>query len=387
MPIITRRSLLLFVGLSTFFILIYKSSSSFLAPASMDFYSPMDPDKNHWADQNEGSTPVRYNYHTPIVVESDTIKQVELNTVRSTSQPAKNKERVLILTPLKDAAYYLPKYMSLLNELSFPHDLIDLAFLVSDSSDETVATIAVESDKIQKSSTPFRDVRVFLKDFGKLGSSDNQNNVEDRHRFEFQAIRRKALGKARNYLLSAALKPDHAWILWLDVDIVEMPSTIVQDLASHDKDVIVPNIWFHRYEDDGRDVEGRFDYNSWVESEAGLALAASLPKDTVLAEGYAEYKTERRYLCRMNDEKRYADITDAERQETVALDAVGGVAVLVKADVHRSGINFPAYAFENQAETEGFGKMVRRAGYGLFGLPNYVVWHIDTDEKPGNLEA
>ncbi|RYY04467.1 MAG: hypothetical protein EON55_29400, partial [Alphaproteobacteria bacterium] len=163
--------------------------------------------------------------------------------------------------------------------------------------------------------------------FGKLGSNDNQNNVEDRHRFEFQAIRRKALGKARNYLLSAALKPDHAWILWLDVDIVEMPATIVEDLASHDKDVIVPNIWFHRYEDNGRDVEGRFDYNSWVESPTGLALAASLPKNTVLAEGYAEYKTERRYLCRMNDEKRYADITEAERRELVALDAIGGVVV------------------------------------------------------------
>ena len=50
-----------------------------------------------------------------------------------------------------------------------------------------------------------------------------------------------------------------------------------------------------------------------------------------------------------------------------------------------AGINFPAYAFENQAETEGFAKMAKRAGYQVVGLPNYVVWHIDTDEKPGNL--
>lgn len=49
------------------------------------------------------------------------------------------------------------------------------------------------------------------------------------------------------------------------------------------------------------------------------------------------------------------------------------------------GINFPAYAFENQAETEGFARMAKRAGYQVYGLPNYVVWHIDTDEKPGNL--
>jgi hypothetical protein len=49
------------------------------------------------------------------------------------------------------------------------------------------------------------------------------------------------------------------------------------------------------------------------------------------------------------------------------------------------GINFPSYAFENQAETEGFAMMAKRAGYQVVGLPNYVVWHIDTEEKKGNL--
>ena len=44
------------------------------------------------------------------------------------------------------------------------------------------------------------------------------------------------------------------------------------------------DIWFHRYQD-GRDIEGRFDYNSWQESPTGLKLAASLDRDVVLAEG------------------------------------------------------------------------------------------------------
>jgi len=90
------------------------------------------------------------------------------------------------------------------------------------------------------------------------------------------------------------------------------------------------------------------------------------------------------------------------KDEEIELDGVGGVNIIVKADVHRSGrrnslwnwsvpcshylgINFPCYAFENQAETEGFAKMAKRAGYGVYGLPNYVVWHIDTEEKGGNL--
>jgi len=72
------------------------------------------------------------------------------------------------------------------------------------------------------------------------------------------------------------------------------------------------------------------------------------------------------------------------RDKEIPLDGIGGVSILVKADVHRSGINFPCYAFENQAETEGFAKMAKRAGYEVVGLPNYVVWHIDTEEKFGN---
>jgi hypothetical protein len=97
----------------------------------------------------------------------------------------------------------------------------------------------------------------------------------------------------------------------------------------------------------------------------------------VLAEGYKEYNTHRKHMAKMGDRHENPD-------EMIPLDGIGGVNIILKADVHRSGINFPCYAFENQAETEGFAKMAKRAGYGVYGLPNYVVWHIDTDEKPGN---
>lgn len=115
--------------------------------------------------------------------------------------------------------------------------------------------------------------------------------------------------------------------------------------------------------------------------------------------GYKEYHTNRTYMVKMGS-------LEEDPHEEIELDGVGGVNIIVKADVHRSGeqypyiqpslppllpadtlpqgINFPSYAFENQAETEGFAKMAKRAGYGVYGLPNYVVWHIDTEEKPGN---
>jgi hypothetical protein len=47
---------------------------------------------------------------------------------------------------------------------------------------------------------------------------------------------------------------------------------------------------------DGRDIEGRFDYNSWQESDAGRKLAASLDPNVVLAEG--AYSSTYQSVCR-----------------------------------------------------------------------------------------
>ncbi|KAK5787727.1 hypothetical protein VI817_010224 [Penicillium citrinum] len=339
--------------------------------------SPMEMSLNEMVEWNAHSqTPVLFNHHEPYEVNSSSISEVNLNPIKSSIQAINNRERVLILTPLRDAAPYLEKYFDLLYKLTYPHELIDLAFLVGDCKDDTLATLASELDRIQHHTDdkiPFRSATVVRKDFG----ADVEMSVEERHSFAAQGPRRKAIARARNYLLYSALKSDHSWVYWRDVDITDCPERILEDFMAHDKDILVPNIWFHRYRD-GRDIEGRFDYNSWIESDKARRLRSTLDPDTVLAEGYKEYDTGRTYLVGMGDWRKNKD-------EEVDLDGIGGVNILVKADVHRSGINFPAYAFENQAETEGFAKMAKRAGYQVVGLPNYVVWHIDTDEKPGNL--
>ncbi|KAK5724437.1 hypothetical protein LTR15_004482 [Elasticomyces elasticus] len=325
-----------------------------------------------WAGHQQ--TPLIFNHHAPIEINSTTIQRIDLNPIESTPKAVVNEERVLILTPLRNAAPYIEQHFDLLSQLTYPHNLIDLAFLVGDSTDDTLAVLAMELERVQSRTDkiPFHSASIVQKDFGAAVDM----KVEDRHGFEAQGPRRKLMGKARNYLLSAALKPGHAWVYWRDVDIKDSPSKIIEDFVAHDRDVLVPNVWFHRYED-GVDIEGRFDYNSWQESDTGRKLAASLDRDVVLAEGYKQYKTERTYMAKMGN---WRDNKDVE----IPLDGIGGVNILVKADVHRSGVNFPCYAFENQAETEGFAKMAKRAGYGVYGLPNYIVWHIDTEEKPGN---
>ncbi|GAB0133478.1 hypothetical protein EsDP_00001885 [Epichloe bromicola] len=379
--LVTRTRFLLLVAATGIILLLWRGISS-SASEMQSFYCwgpskpPIDMSQNEYARWNAHmQTPVIFNQHAPLKIESTTIQNIDLNPIKSTRNAVANEERVLLLTPLKDAAPHLSKYFELLAEISYPHHLIDLAFLVSDSTDDTLALLASELDRIQKrpDKIPFRSATVVQKDFNFHLSQD----VKERHSFEAQGPRRKAMGKARNYLLYAAMKPEHSWVYWRDVDIVDSPSTILEDFIAHDKDILVPNVWFHRYEK-GVDIEGRFDYNSWVESDKGRRLTSTLDKDVVLAEGYKQYDTGRTYMALMGDWRENKD-------EEIELDGIGGVSILVKADVHRSGINFPSYSFENQAETEGFAKMAKRAGYQVFGLLNYVVWHIDTAEKGGNL--
>ena len=193
--------------------------------------------------QAHHQTPVIFNHHKPIEVNATTINIVDLNDVKSTPDSIKNRERILILTPLRDAASHLFKHFQLLVQLTYPHELIDLAFLVGDSTDDTLAVLSAELDRIQNSPDPkmggpFHSVSIIKKDFGISYSMD----VETRHLFENQGPRRMAIAKARNYLLYAALKPEHSWVYWRDVDVVEHPAKILEDFTSHDKDIIVPSM-------------------------------------------------------------------------------------------------------------------------------------------------
>ncbi len=185
-------------------------------------------------------TPVLFNHHVPLEVEAESIRHVDLNGIKSTPRAITNRERVLILTPLKDAAAYLDKYFDLLSELTYPHELIDLAFLVGDSQDDTLAVLSAELDRIQKRTDeiPFRSALVVEKDFGRVTGQ----TVEERHSFAAQGPRRKLMGRARNYLLYTALKPEHSWVYWRDVDINDSPKSVVEDLMKHDKDIIVPSM-------------------------------------------------------------------------------------------------------------------------------------------------
>ncbi|KAF1985059.1 glycosyltransferase family 62 protein [Aulographum hederae CBS 113979] len=298
--------------------------------------------------------------------ELETVRYYDLSNVQGTARGWEREERILLCAPLRDAAPHLPMFFSHLKNLTYPHNLIDLAFLVGDSKDNTISLLSELLEDLQANpdwKEAYGEISIMEKDFGQKVNQD----VESRHGFAAQASRRKSMAQARNWLLSAALRPTHSWVYWRDVDVETAPFTILEDLMRHNKDVIVPNVW--RPLPDWLGGEQPYDLNSWQESETALALADTLDEDAVIVEGYAEYATWRPHLAYLRDP--YGD-PDMEME----IDGVGGVSILAKARVFRSGVHFPAFSFEKHAETEGFGKMAKRMKFSVVGLPHYTIWHL-----------
>ncbi|EGE05769.1 mannan polymerase II complex ANP1 subunit [Trichophyton equinum CBS 127.97] len=296
----------------------------------------------------------------------ETVRYYDLSNVEGTPRGWEREERVLLCTPLRDAAPHLPMFFSHLRNFTYPHHLIDLAFLVSDSKDDTSGLLTKLLEELQNDPDPrqpYGEISVIEKDFGQKVNQD----VESRHGFAAQASRRKLMAQARNWLLSATLRPTHSWVYWRDADVETAPFTILEDLMRHNKDVIVPNVW--RPLPDWLGGEQPYDLNSWQESETALALADTLDEDAVIVEGYAEYATWRPHLAYLRDP--FGD-PDMEME----IDGVGGVSILAKAKVFRAGVHFPAFSFEKHAETEAFGKMSKRMKFSVVGLPHYTIWHL-----------
>jgi mannan polymerase II complex ANP1 subunit len=170
----------------------------------------------------------------------ETVRYYDLSKVQGTEMGWERGERVLMCTPLRDASSHLPMFFSHLRNLTYPHNLIDLAFLVSDSRDDTLRMLSSMLQEIQNDPDPkmsFGEISVIQKDFGQKVQQD----VESRHGFEAQASRRKLMAQARNWLLNATLRPTHSWVYWRDADVETAPFTIIEDLMRHNKDVIVPS--------------------------------------------------------------------------------------------------------------------------------------------------
>lgn len=292
----------------------------------------------------------------------------QLNKVTTSTDPVANRETVLVLTPL---ARFYQGYWDNLLKLDYPHELISLGFIIPKNKDGNTATAALQEQikKTQAGKKRFASITILRQDTEMPLQSQDE---KERHKLENQKARRAAMAKARNSLLFTTMGPLTSWVLWLDSDIVESPPTLIQDLAAHDKPIVVPNC-FQRYHDNdqNRMAVRPYDFNNWIDSPAAQNLGSKMGKDDILLEGYAEMPTYRSLMAYMTDDKEGTGKIEPHKE--VQLDGVGGTALLVKAEVHRDGAMFPPFAFYHLIETEGFAKMAARLGWKAWGLPNYFV--------------
>ena len=245
-------------------------------------------------------------------------------------------ERVLILTPAKDAARHVETYLRGVYSLTYPRPLLSLAVLEGDSADGTYELFARHVHELDGA---LRRAEIHKKDFGyRLPPG------LPRYAHHLQMRRRSVLARSRNHLLFRALD-DEDWVLWLDVDVVEYPSDIVERLLAAGKEIVQPNCVY--------DYGGpSFDLNAWRD----------------------------RGRLHLHDLRAEGDL--------VPLDSVGGTMLLVRADVHRDGLVFPCFPYGlpnpkirtnnywmGELETEGLGIMASDLGVQCWGMPNLEIRH------------
>lgn len=254
------------------------AASNALSPPSLPFRKPASLGPNEVAPP-----PPVVHYH--------------MNNVTATSDPVGNRESILILTPL---ARFYQEYWDNLIKLSYPHDLISLGFIIPKGREGNLATQQLQ-ERISKTQAPtnknrFASITILRQD----SEPPVAQSESERHAMAAQKERRAAMSRARNSLLFTTLGPTTSWVLWLDSDIIETPPTLIQDLASHDKPIIVPNC-FQRYynkEKGAQDVRP-YDFNSWQDSPTAQAIGEKMGPDDIILEGYAEMATYRALMAHM----------------------------------------------------------------------------------------
>lgn len=247
---------------------------------------------------------------------------------------------VLVLTPVKDAVLFLDRYFENLRRLRHPHKRLSVAFLDSDSVDGTYEQLRA---RLPELSREFARAELFKRDYG-------YHLRGPRWEDSIQLQRRSLLARSRNYLLSRGLShpPDPAapdWVLWLDVDVTDYPADVIETLLASGKEIVVPNCVASP---GGKTFDmNTFRYRPLLAGEDASQLTYS----------------DRRYL------------SDLRQESLVELDAVGGTMLLIKADLHREGLNFPTFNYKGYIETEGLAVLAKDMGYSCWGLPNLEIVH------------
>lgn len=248
--------------------------------------------------------------------------------------------RVLVLTPVKNAARHADGWADRVLSLGHPPDRLSVGVLVSDSDDGSVQAFTSALERLASHGVA---TTLLTEDFGYVIPP----GVE-RWEPSIQLDRRLVLARSRNRLLFGALRNED-WVLWLDADVVAFPPDILATLLGVGADVVHP--------DCVRTPGGpSFDTNAWT------------------------------------DRGRW-HLDDYRGCGEVELHAVGATMLLVRADCHRDGLVWPSWRHGigsdrarsdpasigrpelGEVESEGLGILAADLGISCIGLPDVAVVH------------
>lgn len=271
---------------------------------------------------------------------------IDKRLLAAVPKPLKDSE-VLILIPVRNAEAELPRCFELLLSIDHPPERLHLCFGHGNSIDDSRVLLR---KFIERCRQRFASAEVI-----ELSRNAPPIERQGRWRPKLQRKRRAGIAKARNDLLAHALQPRHAWVLWIDADVVDYPPDVLQRLGLPGARIVAP----HCVLDYGGPT---FDLNTFltISQPSRVALYRHI-KDGLLQPPPEWFP--RRHLH------------DLRYLRQVPVHGVGGTMLLVDANCHRAGLYFPEIPYRHLIETEGFGLMARDAGVTPLALPQLEIRH------------
>jgi hypothetical protein len=266
-----------------------------------------------------------------------------LNRVPATSA----HPQVAVFVPVRDGAAFLERNISLLRRLAYPKNRLRIVYGEGESADASAALI---DDIVKRHGSEFGDIRRIEVRTGKAA-------LPRKHRWrpKWQYARRAAIAGARNSLIAAGMDDRDDWILWLDVDVTDFPADIIERMLAERQRIAAP----HCVLEPGGPS---FDLNTFLATGTPSKSEYARHLKGGLFQPPPDY-WHRRHL----HDLRYLD--------RVPLHGVGGAMLLVDANIHRAGIDFPQRPYRDLIETEAFGMLARDFGIVPVGLPKLEIRH------------
>ncbi|MGM1044883.1 MAG: hypothetical protein ACQEXX_01915 [Bacillota bacterium] len=135
---------------------------------------------------------------------------------------------ITIAAAVRNREWILPNYLDSISSIDYPKELIEIRFVVNDSTDKTYEILSNFKMKMQQSYK-----KIFIDIYNRDVPID-QRELSVRNNFIYDH-----LSKLKNFIISRT-KTDY--LLFVDTDILVSPD-IINNLLKHNKDIVSGLIW------------------------------------------------------------------------------------------------------------------------------------------------